>query len=144
MRFQLNRFYEDDLQTLGTLMCGDRLLFTIERPWKQNQAFISRILPGDFDMLIKHEEDFPVDFKTGIRLDRIGGDTERTLINIEVANWASEVEGCIGVGTGLQTSENAKYMVTHSWTGLEILSETVRDVTGNQGLPCILTIEDRF
>ncbi len=94
MNFPLSRIYQDEHQTLGLLRVGSALLATIERPWLNNQPFHSCIPSGSYALEVLGDEK--------VRLS--GTEPARTVINIEVANVASEVEGCIGVGTGFAFS----------------------------------------
>ncbi len=96
MRFPLRRFYQDERQTLGTLTVGAVTLFTIERPWLENQPNVSCIPDGDYRITI-----VSVEGDRRIRLEGPGIPDERTLINIEVANYARELEGCIAVADGI-------------------------------------------
>ncbi len=96
MRFPLKRFYQDERQTLGTLTVGATTLFTIERPWLENQPNVSRIPEGHYKITIPL-----VGGEEKIRLEGFCIPSERTLINIEVANYARELKGCIAVGDGI-------------------------------------------
>ena len=111
MRFPLRRFYQDERQTLGTLTVGATTLFTIEPPPRNNQPNLSCIPEGRYRMTI-----VDVDGEKRIRLDGAMIRGERTLINIEVANFASELGGCIGVGEGVQAQSlsNHLFMTTDS------------------------------
>lgn len=97
MYFPHRRFYQDERQTLGTLLVGSRTIFTIEPPWVQNQPFQSCIPEGDYwfeHVNIGTEED-P---KMRVRLHDVPG---RCFINMEVANYATQLHGCIGAGLGV-------------------------------------------
>ena len=137
----MNRFHQDDLQTLATLQCADRTLFVIERPWKQNRNFISRIPPGDFLMRVKG----PNEGRRGVRIERIGGDLERTVINLEIANLASQLEGCGGMGTGVKMDGNSTevFATTNSGLALGILIREMAKWTKLEAA-CVLEIRDRF
>ena len=134
MRFPLRRFYQDERQTLGILGVGQRTLFTIERPWIHNQPFYSRFPPGSFRM-----KPIEVERKRKVRLHQVGAvAAERTLLNIEVANWARQLTGCVGIGTAIGFDTNRSralapiYMVHDSREALTFLLEEMEqwpDVT---------------
>ncbi len=134
MRFPLRRFYQDERQTLGTLTAGSVTLFTIERPWLQNQPHVSCIPPGDYKITI-----IQIGAEEKIRLEGGCIPSERTLINIEVANRAEQLEGCIGVGCGvrLEDAVNGIYMATDSRRAHNrLFQEIAEDVV------CTLQISD--
>ena len=139
MEFAMNRFYQDNLQTLATLQCADRLLFTIELPWKQNRRNVSRIPAGDYEMK-PHESGRAVRLVYPMAEDR---NPERTYINLEIANRADELQGCIGVGTRVMLDSRGKCSVSLSKPGIGILLEEVLHQAGS-GIPCILKIRDCF
>lgn len=129
MRFPLHRYYEDERQTLGMIGVGAKTLFTIERPWVHNQPFNSRFTDGTLKM-----KAIEIEGKRKVRLERATGvRQERTLLNIEVANWASELHGCVGIGLGVSFSRadpdsgRPTYQVTSSKTALaHLLAEMDR------------------
>ena len=97
-RIEIRRTFQSERVTLGTLI-APRMpwpLCTIELPWVNNQVNVSRIPPGTYRWSKQHS---PSMEREVIRLD----DTEtrpRTAILIHVGNYASNFEGCIGVGHG--------------------------------------------
>lgn len=139
MRFPLQRFYQDERQTLGTLKVGAVTMFTIERPWLGNQPNVSRIPEGRYMFGLEAVEDRQV-----IRLKTGGGIYgERTLINIEVANYARELEGCIGLGLGVSVHgdvRNGAYMTTKSADAYAILLEMLEEL--DPKVDCWLKIDD--
>ena len=139
MRFPLKRFYQDERQTLGTLMVGAAALFTIELPWRNSQPSLSCIPEGRYRMTI-----VDVDGEKRIRLDGAMIRAERTLINIEVSNYAAELAGCIGLGLGVCVRGDIPqgiYMITNSAKAYEIFSgEIVQRI--DSGVSCWLEIDD--
>ncbi len=139
MRFPLRRFYQDERQTLGTLMVGAMTLFTIELPWRHNQPTFSCIPAGRYRMTI-----VDVGEEKRIRLDGAGLQGERTLINIEVSNYASELKGCIGLGMGVSVYGGVPgftYMTTHSGDAYKIFNDEIEQRI-DSGVDCWLEIED--
>jgi len=139
MRFPLKRFYQDERQTLGTLTVGEVTLFTIERPWLQNQPNVSCIPPGDYGMKLVEAGD-----KTRIRLSGGCIPAERSLINIEIANHANELEGCIGVGEGVSMSRwvpDCLFMVTESRAAYDVLFLRLQRLA-ETGVVCTLQLSD--
>lgn len=139
MRFPLQRFYDDERQTLGTLMVGAAALFTIEPPPRNNQPNLSCIPEGRYMFGLEEVGD-----KKVIRLKSGGGlYGERTLINIEVANYARELEGCIGLGLGVSVNgdvRNGSYMTTRSADAYAILLEMLEGL--DPKVDCWLEIDD--
>jgi hypothetical protein len=96
MNLKLKRLDFREDCTLGVLMVnGTPWYFTVERPWLNNTPFVSCIPGGTYP--IKW-----VDTKTsgnrngrGIGIEDV---PDRTLIRVHVANYASQVAGCAGVG----------------------------------------------
>ncbi len=141
MRFPLRRFYQDERQTLGTLTVGAVTLFTIERPWLENQPNVSRIPAGRYRMTI-----VDVGVEKRLRLDGAPLRGERTLINIEVANYASELEGCISVGRGTQSFgqfQRSLFMVTDSREAYAFLfGEVAKRIDFGEGVACWLHVDE--
>lgn len=90
----LKRFAYHPSGTLGVIEVEGEKFYTIERPWLDNKPNVSCIPTGTYD--------------TGWRDSPRFGETwhikevpDRTYILIHVANFPSDVMGCIGLGTGL-------------------------------------------
>jgi len=92
---KLIRFAHFSNRTLGQLHHGADKWWTIERPWKQNKREVSCIPEGDYEMV---RVDSP---KFGPRMWEIAGVSDRDHILIHVANTASDILGCVGLGMGL-------------------------------------------
>ena len=106
MIIRLNRFYHDlEEGMFGILSFKNVQLVTVECPWKNNQRFVSCVPSGEYEL----------DRHSGISYRNtwaLVGETvshyydSKSLNNLEryccvfhVANKASELEGCIAVGT---------------------------------------------
>lgn len=110
----LRRFRSDKDGTFGTLEIGDKVFFTVEKPWLDNKPFESCIPDGDYE-LIPHGEYG----KDGKVLAIVGGtvshfkdsEHERYACLIHTANYPKDVVGCIGLGQDYIADKN---MVTSS------------------------------
>ena len=91
----LNRIISTDEGILGLLHSnGSPISVTLERPWKDNKAWESSIPFGMYPLtrLDKSKAfNYPHYLLEGVQ--------DRTFIKIHVANYPSELHGCIGVGS---------------------------------------------
>lgn len=96
INLRLQRLALHDDCTLGALSIGNTpWFFTVERPWLNNAPYVSCI-PADM---------YPWKWvDTGTAGNRNGRGIgildvpDRDLIRVHVANYASQVQGCVGVG----------------------------------------------
>ncbi len=97
MFLSLNRTSQNEVQTLGTLTVFNELhnpilsLATVELPWKDNQPFISCIPPGIYTCKKRYTK------KHGLHWE-IKDVYGRTVILIHIANFVSDLQGCVAVG----------------------------------------------
>lgn len=131
----------------GTLGCiqipqGPRI-FTIERPWRNNESFVSCIPEGVYAL----EWDTTGRIKN---VPRLRGTSPRTQINIHPANHPEELHGCIA--PGLQWAiEGQAPKVINSQKALEILLELIfsadqkdgSDMVDRTGNPAVLKITSK-
>jgi hypothetical protein len=104
-----------NIGTFGKLDIGVHTYYTVERPWANNEPFVSCIPAGEY-VLVPHQSD-----KFGGTYALIGETVsqfpdpnhKRYACLIHAANWPEEVQGCIGVGRSLQYI-NGKLGVTDS------------------------------
>lgn len=109
MHFKLITFSNDKC-TVGNWYHDDELIcHTMELPWIQNEKGISCIPAGLYNLKPRKSPSQGNTFyleneKYGVSLSN---DTMRTYIQIDVANKASELRGCIAVGSefGIHTGE---------------------------------------
>lgn len=87
----LERFAYGPEATMGRLYVGDTTLWTIERPWMDNKPFESCIPTGTYKVVPYSSAKYP-------HVWEVTGVPERSKILIHVANYAHDVQGCIGVG----------------------------------------------
>lgn len=105
--------YSDDKGTYGQMYYNDSFIgYTVERPWMNNKKKQSCIPLGEYktdiwnsqkfgQTIILYNESLRV-YKTEPSLSeakRNASDEGRSYILIHVANFPTELEGCIGVGT---------------------------------------------
>lgn len=95
MMLKINRFANFTDRTIGRAYYGDHEYWTIERPWLDNAPNISCIPVGDYTMVRVNSPKFGPD--TWEVADVPG----RTHVLFHVANWAKDLQGCIGLGRGL-------------------------------------------
>ena len=143
MRIELVRFAHLDQGTLGKLTIpGGPTLYTVERPWKNNEPFISCIPSGVYPL----EWDTTGRIKQVPRLRNTG---VRTQINIHTANHAGELHGCIAPGLTWSIDAGTP-MVLNSRAALELLTEFITnkhpmrdgDQLVHNGNPIVLDIRD--
>ncbi|MCX2780412.1 DUF5675 family protein [Microbulbifer thermotolerans] len=90
----LTRYAYGPDATLGRLVVGDETFWTVERPWLGNKPFESCIPEGVYRCLPYSSAKFPDVWE----LQDVPG---RSKILIHVGNYASDVVGCIAVGSSL-------------------------------------------
>ena len=97
LAMELVRFKKSDDVTLGQLKHEGLLLYTVERPWLNNQANISCIPDGSYRV---KRVDSP---RFGENMWEIAEVLDRTHILFHVANYPHNVKGCVGLGKGVFT-----------------------------------------
>ena len=122
----LERFAYLPEGTLGVIRwpAGPRL-FTVERPWKNNEPFVSCIPEGDY----------PLEWDTTGRIrnvPRLRDTQPRTQINIHAANSPSELHGCIAPGMQWAV-DGQEPRVIRSRRAMEILLEQVYSLDEKNG-----------
>ena len=127
--FILKRVYFDDA-TLGMLWNNkepeSKVLFTIERPWLQNKKDISCIPEGKYKVVKYSSKKFPDVWQ----LEDV---KDRTLILIHKANFASQLKGCIALGTSvgyMSDDDITRKAVKSSGVAFELLDSIVGDDEG--------------
>lgn len=92
---RLVRFARFDDRTIGRLEVENETFWTIENPWLGNAPNVSCIPDGHYQM---ERYDSPSRGPNTWQLVEV---PDRTYIQIHVANYATDVLGCIGLGTSL-------------------------------------------
>lgn len=113
----LKRFCYHPKGTLGVIEVEGEKFYTIERPWLNNAPNVSCIPTGTYE--------------TGWRESPRFGETwhikdvpDRTYILIHVANYPTDVMGCIGLGTSLMGDRIA---VSNSRVAVKRFEELTKD-----------------
>lgn len=119
MKLTLQRLYQGDDCTIGTMSCGEQFLcYTLELPWKSNREDISCIMCGEYNFK-------SLMLTNKLELQDVYG---RTNILIHAGNTVEDTEGCILVGNKLGTLEGKK-AVLNSRKALKEVKEFL-DITG--------------
>jgi Family of unknown function (DUF5675) len=136
---KLIRTASGPLATMGycDLPTGERL-FTIEPPWKDNQADISCVPPGAYTLTPYHSpEHGPTWYLVNEELGVGGRGALRSYCELHSANWARQLEGCIAFGLDdfpmLDPVDNTvEPAVEHSVDAIEALLQSLVPMsTGN-------------
>ena len=112
----LNRVITTDEGILGVLHSnGSPMAVTLERPWKDNKAWESCIPFGMYP-LTRLDKSKAFNYPHYL----LEGVPDRTFIKIHVANYPSELHGCIGVGSyfangAIAVSKSRKAMEHVMW-----------------------------
>lgn len=92
---ELTRFALLPDRTLGKAVYGENVFWTIEKPWKNNETFVSCIPEGFYRLGRRNSPRF------GPNVWEVLEVPNRTHILIHVANTAADVVGCIGFGSNV-------------------------------------------
>lgn len=90
----LQRFSYDPRGTLALLTVQGERFYTIERPWVNNERGISCIPEGEYELAWIKSPRFGWCYQ-------VKDVTNRSHILIHVANYATDVTGCVGLGMSL-------------------------------------------
>tara|TARA_R100001460_G_scaffold25765_1_gene51918 strand:- start:8748 stop:9152 length:405 start_codon:yes stop_codon:yes gene_type:complete len=122
----LERFCYHPTATLGVVRVDDELFYSVERPWLDNRVGVSCIPTGVYEMGWRESPRFGETW-------HIKDVPDRTYILIHVANFARDVEGCIGLGLSLMGDTVAVSESRKAVAKFEMLTK---------GQDCQLTIEN--
>lgn len=104
----LERFCYGPYGTFGRLLIGDLDLWTVERPWKDNEPSVSCIPEGEYKLEPHSSQKFPDTWalvgETVSHYPEAG--KARSAILIHVGNTMDDVIGCISPG---------EYLNEHAW-----------------------------
>ena len=116
---KLTRFMNHpEFGTFGELHLDDNFLgFTVEQPWNNNLSFKSCVPHGTYKLETWHSEKHPDTFclfnpANNVYVRKQPDPSSRYACLIHKANWAKDVQGCIGIGKDFTVSNMP--MVTHS------------------------------
>lgn len=80
------------IRSLGALITPKSIYDTVENPWLNNRRNISCIPIGTYTCKRYSSDKYPNTFE-------ITNVPNRTHILFHIANWAKDLEGCVGLGT---------------------------------------------
>ena len=138
---KITRFYHPNW-TLGRLDIADEEFWTIEKPWLGNVRFKSCIPEGVYQ-LEPHESQKYGNTYALVNLD-LGvthyeePNSKRYACLFHAANWAKDVEGCIGPGMTQQLLESNQ-MVTNSRYAMKLVLDLIKDYSISE---CEITHEE--
>lgn len=92
---EITRFALLPDRTLGKAVYGEHVFWTIEKPWRNNEPFVSCIPEGFYRLGRRNSPRF------GPNVWEVLEVPNRTHILIHVANTADDVVGCIGFGSSV-------------------------------------------
>lgn len=92
---EIVRFANFNNRTVGRATLSNHSWWTIERPWLDNRPNVSCIPVGEYEMV---RVDSP---KFGPDTWEVADVPGRSHILFHVANYAHDIEGCIGLGRGI-------------------------------------------
>ena len=118
IEIDLKRFAYHPKGALGVIDYSGERFYTIERPWLGNTVRISCIPEGVYNMGWRESPKFGETWQ-------VQDVQNRTYILIHTANYAKEVQGCIGLGMGLMGDRVA---VSNSRKAVAKFEEMTRDV----------------
>jgi hypothetical protein len=114
---RLERMAYLDEGTFGKLyLPNGKLFFTVERPWLDNLPRVSCVPEGTYPLIRDYFD------RGGYETFQVMDVSGRSQILIHVANWPKDVEGCIGVGLGLDLGN---FMVTSSRLAFRAFMESL-------------------
>jgi len=119
MSLVLERFSYGPNGTFGQLFAPSFSCFTVERPWLNNQPYISCIPEGDYPLARGHYN------RGGYEVYEIKDVPNRSLIKIHIANRPTDVQGCIGLGNELGAFGNMWVVLKSTDTFNEFMMTTV-------------------
>jgi len=92
---ELIRFAFFDDRTIGRLEHDGQFFWTVEKPWKNNEPFVSCIPAGTYSMGLRDSPKF------GPNTWEVLDVPNRSHILFHVGNHSSDVVGCIALGDSL-------------------------------------------
>ena len=112
----LERFCYHPTGTLGVVKVDSETFYSIERPWLDNEANVSCIPEGTYEMAWRLSPRFGWTW-------HVKNVSERIHILINVANFPKDVQGCIGLGSSLMGDKVAVSMSKDAVRRFEALTK---------------------
>ena len=98
MKFYLNREIHRDDCVFGSLVDGNFVLDTIERPWLDNKPFISCFPTGIYTCKRSWLNHKSSKHPNGYECFEVMDVPDRTHIKLHVANYPHQIQGCVAYG----------------------------------------------
>ena len=124
-----------DQSTIGRIIVnGNEVGRTLELPWQNNETAVSRIPSGTYSAIIRSDGSK----KWRIQLEDVTDESGhvRKFVQIHVGNYATQIRGCILIGSDIIQAPNGDCMVPNSRATLDKLANEManfsRDLGGNQ------------
>ena len=140
----LNRIISSDEGILGLLhINGKPIAVTVERPWKDNMAWESCI-PFGLYPLTRLEKSKAFNYPHYL----LGDVPNRTFIKIHVANYPSQLHGCIGVGSyfsnGAIAVSKSRVAMDHTMWTLDRHENLALNIRSEYFIPYVSTAPDKL
>jgi hypothetical protein len=103
---------------LGKFLLGAHELYTVERPWINNEPYVSCIPEGEYLALPYSSEKYPDTFE----LQNVPGRTK--ILFCHIGNYPKNVQGCFALGTDVWDDRIA---VKNSGSAIKIFKELTKD-----------------
>ena len=131
---ELRRLAYDPLATPGLLLLDGALFcYTLEPPWKDNEANVSCIPEGRYQLKFEASVSFALPEDKGGRLRLFfQGVKDRSRCLFHWGNWVRNTKGCVITGSGVQGSPglDVEYQVVSSKAALLALEAAVLESDG--------------
>lgn len=121
-----------DMGTFGELYFNDEFIgYTVEQPWKNNKSFTSCVPHGTYKLEEWHSKKHPDTFclfnpGLNVYLTQQPDPSSRYACLIHPANWARDVQGCIGIGENIAVMDNLM-AVTSSRSATKRALQVIKD-----------------
>lgn len=126
---ELIRYGSTPQGTFGELYVDDEFFaYTVEQPWNNNEPFASCIPAGMYELVPHNSSKYGhtlvfVNHSLGV-YHWEGPGVKRFACLIHTANYATDVQGCVGLGESL-SGHGGKWMVTNSAVTVDQFFEQV-------------------
>lgn len=142
--FVINRYYEDDYQTLSAnylLNEKNQIIFnslSLERPYRDNKQRVSAVPVGLYSAIFEYSPKFD-DFLFELKKVK-----NRAEIKIHPANFSYQLKGCIALGKEIKPVKGSEFLkLTSSKATFEIFMNCLKDINEIQVLIINSVVKNR-